>query len=50
MLELIIVILLVLWLFGYFGQTRIKQFPKMGKNVHIILVIILILIVVKILL
>ena len=40
MLELLIIILLVLWLAGYFGRHRYR-----GNNlIHIILVIVLILI------
>ncbi len=40
MLELIIVILLILWLLGYFGRV---SFPYLGGNlVHLILVIALI--------
>lgn len=49
MLELLIVILLVLWLLGYFGARRIPRFPQTGKAIHILLVIILILIVIRLL-
>lgn len=40
MLELLIVILLVLWLAGYFGRRRFRG----GNFIHILLVIVLILI------
>jgi hypothetical protein len=46
-LELLIVVLLVLWLLGYFGPARIPAIPKSGKLIHLLLVIILILIVVR---
>ena len=42
MLELIIVILLILWLLGYFGRARYG-----GNFIHILLVIVLILILVR---
>jgi len=48
MLELLIVVLVVLWLLGYFGRTRIPALPR-GNVVHTLLVIILILIVVRLL-
>ena len=47
MLELIVVVLLVLWLLGYFGPARIPHIPKTGNAIHILLVVILVLIVVK---
>jgi len=49
MLELLIVVLIVLWLLGYFGPARIPAIPKTGNLIHILLVIILILIVVRLL-
>jgi hypothetical protein len=49
MLELLIVVLIVLWLLGYFGPARIPAIPKTGNLVHLLLVIILILIVVRLL-
>jgi len=45
MLELIIVVLVILWLLGYFGRTRFPQVP--GNLVHVLLVIVLILILVR---
>jgi hypothetical protein len=47
MIELLIVVLIVLWLLGYFGPARIPAIPKTGNLIHILLVIILILIVVR---
>ena len=49
MLETLIVVLLVLWLLGFFGPARIPAIPKSGNTVHLLLVIILILIVVRLL-
>ena len=49
MLEIIIVVLLVLWLLGYFGPARIPSIPRSGGMIHILLVIILILIVLRLL-
>jgi len=49
MLELLIVVLIVLWLLGYFGPARIPAIPKTGNLIHILLIIILILIVVRLL-
>ncbi len=45
MLELIIVILLILWLLGYFGRARLPT----GNFIHLLLVLILILLVVRLL-
>jgi uncharacterized protein DUF5670 len=50
MLELVIVVLIVLWLLGYFGPARIPAIPKTGNLIHLLLVIILILIIVRLLL
>jgi hypothetical protein len=47
MLETIIVILVVLWLFGYIGPVVIPAFPQSGGVINIILVIALILILVS---
>jgi hypothetical protein len=48
-LELLIVILIVLWLLGYFGPTRFPSIPRTGNFIHILLVIVLVLIVVRVL-
>ena len=47
MLELLIVVLIVLWLLGYFGPARIPAIPRTGNLIHLLLVIILILIIVR---
>jgi len=49
MLELIIVILIVLWLLGYFGPARFPRIRRTGNAIHILLVIILVLILVRLL-
>jgi hypothetical protein len=48
-LELIIVILLILWLVGYFGPRRLPRIPNSGRFIHILLIIILVLIVIRLL-
>jgi hypothetical protein len=47
MLETIIVVLVILWLFGYIGPIVIPAFPQSGNLVHIILVIAVILLIVS---
>jgi hypothetical protein len=47
MLELIIVVLVILWLLGYFGRARFPALPQSGNLVHVLLVIVLILIIVR---
>lgn len=47
MLEIIIVVLLILWLLGYFGPARIPSIPKSGNLIHILLVVILVLIIIR---
>jgi len=49
MLEIIIVVLLVLWLVGFFGGGRIAGLPKTGNLIHVLLVIVIILIIVRLL-
>jgi len=49
MLELLIVILLVLWLVGYFGPTRFPSIPSSGNLVHILLVIVVVLVILRLL-
>ena len=50
MLEILIVVLVVLWLLGYFGRTRIPRLRGGNQNlVHLLLVIVLVLIVVRLL-
>ncbi len=49
MLTTIIVILLILWLLGYFGPGIYSGIPATGNVVHTLLVIALILIVLRVL-
>jgi Family of unknown function (DUF5670) len=49
MLTWIIVILIVLWLLGYFGPNLFSGFPRAGNIVHALLVIAVILIVLSLL-
>jgi len=49
MLWTIIVVLIVLWLFGFFGRNISPNFPKTGNWIHTLLVIALILIVLTLL-
>lgn len=45
----IIVILVILWLLGYFGRSVIPSFPQTGGWIHSLLVIAVILIVLNVL-
>lgn len=49
MLWTIIIILLVLWLLGFFGPRVSRGFPRTGNFVHILLVIVVILIILSLL-
>jgi Family of unknown function (DUF5670) len=49
MLEAAIVVLLVLWLLGFFGRARMPRLRRGGNAIHILLVIILVLIVIRLL-
>ena len=49
MLELLIVVLLVMWLLGYFGPARVPSIPRSGNLIHVLLVIILVLIIFRLL-
>jgi hypothetical protein len=49
MLEILIVVLLVLWLLGYFGRARMPRLRRGGNLIHVLLVIILVLIIVRLL-
>jgi hypothetical protein len=49
-IELLIVILVVVWLLGYFGRARIPRMQgRSGNLIHLLLVIILILILLRLL-
>ena len=45
----VVIILVVLWLLGFFGQNISPKFPKTGSWIHTLLVIALILIVLQLL-
>ena len=49
MLELIIVVLLVLWLLGFFGPRFLPSIPNGGNLVHVLIVIVVILVIVRLL-
>ena len=46
---LIVVILLVLWLLGFFGRNISPRFPQTGSWVHTLLVIAVILVILQLL-
>lgn len=47
MLETIIVILIILWLLGFFGANISPSFPKTGSWIHTLIVIAIILIILR---
>jgi hypothetical protein len=49
MLWTIIVILFILWLFGFLGGNISPSFPKTGNWIHTLLVIVVILIILQVL-
>ena len=49
MLWTIIVVLIILWLLGYFGRNISPSFPQTGSWIHTLLVIAVILIVLRLL-
>jgi hypothetical protein len=49
MLNTIILILIVLWLLGYFGPTVFSGFPRSGNAIHTLLVIVVILVILRLL-
>lgn len=49
MLWTIIVILLILWLLGFFGPNINAGFPRTGNAVHVLLVIVVILVILNLL-
>ena len=49
-IELIIVVLVLLWLFGYFGRGRLGAgLPLSGNAIHTLLVIVVILVILRLL-
>ena len=49
MIETLIIVLIVLWLLGFFGSRRGLRVPRTGNLIHVLLVIALILILLRIL-
>lgn len=49
MIWTIIIILLILWLLGFFGPRYRRGFPRVGGLIHILLVIAIILIILALL-
>lgn len=49
MLELLIAILLILWLLGYFGPARVPSIPQSGNLIHLLLIIALVLLILRLL-
>ena len=49
MLYTIIVILLILWLLGYFGPSVFSGIPRSGNVLHVLLVIVVILVLLRLL-
>jgi hypothetical protein len=49
MLWTIVVILVILWLLGFFGSRVIPSFPKTGNWIHTLLVIVIILVILNLL-
>ena len=49
MLWTIIVVLIVLWLLGFFGRSISLSFPQTGNVIHVLLVIAVILIILNLL-
>ena len=47
MIETLIVVLIVLWLLGFFGARRGLRVPRTGNLIHVLLVVALILIIVR---
>jgi hypothetical protein len=49
MLTTIIVVLLILWLLGFFGPSLFSGFPRSGNIVHVLLVIVVVLVLLSLL-
>jgi hypothetical protein len=47
-IETLIVVLIILWLLGFFGSRRGLRVPRTGNLIHILLVIALILIILRV--
>ena len=49
MLWTIVIVLVVLWLLGFFGRSISPRFPQTGNVIHVLLVIAVILVVLNLL-
>ncbi len=49
MLWTIVVVLVVLWLLGFFGRNISSSFPKTGNWVHVLIVIAIVLVILNLL-
>ena len=49
MLWTIIVILVILWLLGFFGRNISPSFPQTGNWIHVLIVIVVILVILRLL-
>lgn len=49
LLWIIIIVLVILWLLGYFGRNISPSFPKTGSWIHALIVIAIILVVLNLL-
>lgn len=49
MLELLIVVLVVLWLVGYFGPPRFPVIPNTGNLIHVLIIVVIVLVIVRLL-
>ncbi len=47
MLYTIVVILLILWLIGYFGPNVFARIPRSGNFVHVLLAVVVIILILK---
>jgi hypothetical protein len=47
LIETLIVVLIILWLLGFFGSRRGLRVPRTGNLIHILLVIALVLIILR---
>ena len=48
-LWIIIIVLVILWLLGYFGRNISSSFPRTGNWIHILIVIAVILLILRLL-
>ncbi|HSQ16186.1 MAG TPA: lmo0937 family membrane protein [Anaerolineales bacterium] len=49
LLWIIIIVLVILWLLGYFGRNISPSFPKTGSWIHVLIVIAIILVILNLL-